>query len=97
MAHLASVGSHAINGVAALHSDLLKQTVLRDFYQVMPEKFFNVTNGVTPRRWMVLSNPQLSRLITSRIGDRWMSSLEDELERLEPLAWTAIFRASGGR
>ncbi len=86
MAHLASVGSHAINGVAALHSELLKQTVLRDFYQVMPEKFFNVTNGVTPRRWLVLSNPQLSTLITSRIGDRWISSLEDELPRLEPLA-----------
>ncbi len=69
MAHLASVGSHAINGVAALHSELLKQTVLRDFYAVAPEKFFNVTNGVTPRRWIVLSNPKLSALITSRIGD----------------------------
>jgi len=86
MAHLASVGSHAINGVAALHSELLKQTVLRDFYRVMPEKFFNVTNGVTPRRWIVLSNPKLSTLITSRIGGRWMSSLENELERLAPLA-----------
>jgi glycogen phosphorylase len=86
MAHLASVGSHAINGVAALHSELLKQTVLRDFYRVMPEKFFNVTNGVTPRRWIVLSNPKLSTLITSRIGDRWVSSLENELERLAPLA-----------
>ncbi len=92
MAHLASVGSHAINGVAALHSDLLKQTVLRDFYQVMPGKFFNVTNGVTPRRWMVLSNPRLSALITSRIGDRWISSLEDELQRLEPLAGDAAFQ-----
>jgi starch phosphorylase len=92
MAHLASVGSHAINGVAALHSELLKQTVLRDFYQVMPEKFYNVTNGVTPRRGMVLSNPQLSRLITSRIGDRWISSLEDELERLEPLAVDGDFQ-----
>ena len=69
MAHLACVGSHAINGVAALHSELLKQTVLRDFYAVSPDKFFNVTNGVTPRRWMVLSNPKLSALITSRIGD----------------------------
>jgi starch phosphorylase len=86
MAHLASVGSHAINGVAALHSELLKQTVLRDFYRVMPEKFFNVTNGVTPRRWIVLSNPKLSTLITSRIGGRWVSSLENELERLAPLA-----------
>ena len=92
MAHLASVGGHAINGVAALHSELLKQTVLRDFYQVMPEKFFNVTNGVTPRRWLVLSNPQLSRLITSRIGDRWMSCLEAELQRLEPLATDSGFQ-----
>ena len=72
MAHLASVGSHAINGVAALHTELLKQTVLRDFYAVAPEKFLNVTNGVTPRRWIVLSNPQLSALITSTIGDGWI-------------------------
>ena len=92
MAHLASVGSHAINGVAALHSELLKQTVLRDFYRVMPEKFFNVTNGVTPRRWMILSNPQLSTLITSRIGDRWMSILEGELQRLEPMATDSTFQ-----
>jgi starch phosphorylase len=93
MAHLACVGCHAINGVAALHSELLKQTVLRDFYNVMPEKFFNVTNGVTPRRWIVLSNPKLSALITSRIGDRWISSLEDELRRLEPLATDIGFQA----
>jgi len=86
MAHLACVGSHAINGVAALHSELLTKTVLRDFYTVSPKKFFNVTNGVTPRRWMVLSNPKLSTLITSRIGDRWVSNLEEELQRLEPLA-----------
>jgi starch phosphorylase len=86
MAHLASVGSHAINGVAALHSELLKQTVLRDFYTVTPEKFRNVTNGVTPRRWIVLSNPKLAALITRHIGDRWVSDLEHELARLEPLA-----------
>ena len=86
MAHLASVGSHAINGVAALHTDLLKQTVLHDFYAVAPGKFFNVTNGVTPRRWIALSNPGLTALITSRIGARWLSSLEDELPRLLPLA-----------
>ncbi|HSP94995.1 MAG TPA: glycogen/starch/alpha-glucan phosphorylase [Thermoanaerobaculia bacterium] len=84
MAHLASVGNHAINGVAALHTELLKQTVLRDFYAVAPEKFLNVTNGVTPRRWLVLSNPKLSALITSRIGDRWISDLEGELERIGP-------------
>jgi starch phosphorylase len=86
MAHLASVGSHAINGVAALHTELLKQTVLRDFYTVAPEKFLNVTNGVTPRRWIVLSNPRLAALITSKIGGRWISDLEEEIERIEPLA-----------
>ena len=87
MAHLASVGSHAINGVAALHTELLKQTVLRDFYRVTPEKFFNVTNGVTPRRWIVLSNPKLSALITRHIGDRWMSQTwKTSSQRLEPLA-----------
>jgi glycogen phosphorylase len=86
MAHLASVGSHAINGVAALHTELLKQTVLGDFYRVAPEKFFNITNGVTPRRWIALSNPKLSVLISRHIGDRWIANLEDELGRLEPLA-----------
>jgi starch phosphorylase len=86
MAHLACVGSHAINGVAALHTELVKQTVLSDFYHVMPERFINVTNGVTPRRWIVLSNPELSALISGRIGDRWVSDLEGELGRLEPLA-----------
>jgi glycogen phosphorylase len=86
MAHLASAGSHAINGVAALHTDLLTQTVLHDFHIVSPEKFFNVTNGVTPRRWMTLSNPGLSALITSRIGDGWVADLEGELARIEPLA-----------
>jgi glycogen phosphorylase len=93
MAHLACVGSHAINGVAALHTELLQQTVLRDFYAVSPDKFFNVTNGVTPRRWMVLSNPKLSALITSCIGDGWVSNLEDELRRLEPFANDSGFRA----
>jgi starch phosphorylase len=93
MAHLASVGSHAINGVAALHSELLKQTVLRDFYGVAPEKFLNVTNGVTPRRWIVLSNPKLSALISSKIGDRWISDLEEELEKIEPWAVDPDFQA----
>jgi starch phosphorylase len=86
MANLAAVGSHAINGVAALHSELLKQTVLRDFYTVMPDRFLNVTNGVTPRRWMVLSNPKLSALLSRHIGDGWISDLEHELARIEPLA-----------
>ena len=93
MAHLASVGSHAINGVAALHTELLKQTVLRDFYAVAPEKFLNVTNGVTPRRWIVLSNPKLAALITSKIGDRWISDLEEELEKIEPFADDAGFQS----
>ena len=85
MAHLACVGSHAINGVAALHTELLKQTVLRDFYELWPEKFSNKTNGVTPRRFMALANPGLTRLINSRIGDGWIKDL-DSLRRLEPLA-----------
>jgi glycogen phosphorylase len=93
MAHLASVGSHAINGVAALHTDLLKQTVLRDFYTVAPQKFFNVTNGVTPRRWIALSNPKLTALITRHIGDGWISDLEDQLQRIEPLAADRSFQA----
>jgi starch phosphorylase len=92
MAHLACVGSHAINGVAALHTELLKQTVLRDFHRVAPGKFFNVTNGVTPRRWLVLSNPRLSALITRRIGDRWIADMEHELGRIEPLAGDAGFQ-----
>ena len=68
MAHLAALGSHAINGVAELHTELLKTHVLRDFYELTPEKFSNKTNGVTPRRWMVLSNPGLAQLLTARLG-----------------------------
>src|SRR5271157_4739927 len=93
MAYLATVGSHAVNGVAALHSELLKKTVMRDFYQLMPEKFLNVTNGVTPRRWLALSNPELSQLISSKIGDSWITQ-EDELRKLEPLAEDASFRTN---
>jgi starch phosphorylase len=93
MAHLASAGSHAINGVAALHSDLLKETVLRDFYTVSPQKFLNVTNGVTPRRWIALSNPDLAALLTRTIGDGWMSDLESEIARIEPFAADPGFRA----
>lgn len=85
MAHLACVGSHAINGVAELHCELLKRDVLRDFHEWMPEKFTNVTNGVTPRRFMVVSNPKLSRLISSRIGEGWIKNLQ-ELKGLEPFA-----------
>ena len=96
MAHLAAVGSHAINGVAALHTELLQQTVLRDFHEVAPQKFLNVTNGVTPRRWMALANRGLSALITRHIGDRWIAHLEEELARLEPLAGDADFQADWG-
>ena len=85
MAHLACVGSHMVNGVARLHSELLKQTVLRDFADLWPEKFCNVTNGVTPRRFVALSNPGLTQLITTRIGDGWLKDL-NRLRKLEPLA-----------
>ena len=92
MAHLATVGSHAVNGVAALHTELLKETVLKDFHEIAPEKFHNITNGVTPRRWLVLSNPGLAELITDAIGDEWICRLESEVRRLELLAADAGFR-----
>ncbi|HEX5491283.1 MAG TPA: glycogen/starch/alpha-glucan phosphorylase [Candidatus Udaeobacter sp.] len=85
MAHLACASSHRINGVARLHSELLKQTVLRDFAELWPEKFCNVTNGVTPRRFLGLSNPGLTKLIASRIGDNWLRDL-NQLRKLEPFA-----------
>ena len=91
MAHLACVGSHRINGVARLHSELLKQTVLRDFAELSPEKFCNVTNGVTPRRFVALSNPGLTRLITSRIGNDWLGDL-NQLRKLEAFADDAEFQ-----
>jgi starch phosphorylase len=92
MAHLACVGSHAINGVAGLHSELLKRDVLKDFYELWPQKFSNKTNGVTPRRWMVLANPKLADLITRHIGDGWVKDLA-QLRNLEPMAADADFRA----
>jgi len=91
MAHLACAGSHAINGVAALHTELLKETVLKDFYDLSPEKFSNKTNGVTPRRWMVLSNPRLAALITAKIGEGWIKNL-DQLRNLETFADDPEFR-----
>lgn len=91
MAHLACVGSHAINGVAALHSELLRRDVLRDFSDLWPEKFHNVTNGVTPRRFVMLINPALTRLVTEAIGEGWTRDLE-ELRALEPMAQDAAFR-----
>jgi starch phosphorylase len=91
MAHLAVVGSHSTNGVAAIHSDLLRTRVLRDFAEVFPERFNNKTNGVTPRRWLQQANPALSKLITETIGDKWILDLS-ELRRLLPLAADAGFR-----
>jgi len=97
MAHLACVGSSAINGVAALHTDLLKQTLLRDFYDLWPEKFSNKTNGVTPRRFLVLANPGLTRLISARLGhDDWMRDL-DHLRGLEPHATDPEFQEAWRR
>jgi starch phosphorylase len=104
MAHLATVGSHAVNGVAALHTELLKASVLRDFAEMWPGRFTNKTNGVTPRRFVALSNPGLSALITRTIGDGWVTDL-GQLRRLEPLAadsafqdqWRAVKRANKQR
>ncbi|AEV71681.1 glycogen/starch/alpha-glucan phosphorylase [Mycolicibacterium rhodesiae NBB3] len=104
MAHLATVGSHAINGVAALHSDLLKKSVLKDFYELWPERFSNKTNGVTPRRFLALANPGLRQLLDDTIGDGWLSHL-DRLRGLEKFAddaafgdkWRAVKRANKAR
>jgi starch phosphorylase len=91
MAHLATVGSHAVNGVAKLHTELLKTDVLRDFYDMYPERFSNKTNGITQRRWLALSNPGLASLITSKIGDGWVANL-DLLRKLEEHIDDAGFR-----
>jgi starch phosphorylase len=91
MAHLACVGSHAVNGVAALHTRLLQESVLEDFYRIAPEKFSNKTNGVTPRRFLQLANPALSALLAETIGDAWTRDL-DALRALEPHAEDAAFR-----
>ncbi len=96
MAHLAAVGSHHVNGVAALHSELLRRDVMRDFAVIWPEKLTNVTNGVTPRRFVALANPGLTRLVTEAIGDGWVRDL-DQLRRLEPLAEDAGFREAWRR
>jgi starch phosphorylase len=91
MAHLACAGSSAINGVAALHTDLLKAGILKDFYELWPEKFSNKTNGVTPRRWVVLNNQKLSALITKNIGDSWIKDLY-QLRKLEKFANSEKFQ-----
>ena len=91
MAHLAIVGSHSVNGVSALHTDLIESSLVPDFYQMWPEKFNNKTNGVTPRRWLLKANPGLAALITRSIGDGWITDL-DKLRALEPFAEDAGFR-----
>ena len=92
MANLATVASYRVNGVAQLHSDLLKKTVLADFAALWPEKFCNVTNGVNPRRFVALGNPALTNLITERIGDGWLYELS-ELRKLEPFATDPGFQS----
>jgi starch phosphorylase len=90
MAHLATVGSHSVNGVAKLHTALLKSSVLADFYQLFPERFNNKTNGVSPRRWILYSNPRLTRLLSSRLGTDW---IDRDLRGLQPIAGFASDRA----
>ena len=91
MANLAIVGTHSTNGVAEIHTRLLRTTVVSDLAEVFPERFNNKTNGVTPRRWILLSNPDLSRLITDAIGDGWVTDLA-ELKKIVPLADDSSFR-----
>ncbi len=91
MANLAIVGTHSTNGVAEIHSRLLRTTVVSDLAEIFPERFNNKTNGVTPRRWLLLSNPDLSRLITDAIGDGWVSDLA-QLKKIIPLADDSSFR-----
>ena len=90
MANLAVVGSHSTNGVAAIHSNLLRETTLKDLAEIFPERFNNKTNGVTPRRWLQLCNPELSRVITDAIGDGWIQDLS-ELSELKAFAGDETF------
>jgi starch phosphorylase len=92
MAHLAIVGSHATNGVSRLHSELVRTRLVPDFAELWPERFENVTNGVTPRRWVLQANPRLAELLTRRLGPGWIRDLE-ELRGLEPLVEEAELRA----
>ena len=82
MANMCLVASSSVNGVAELHTQILKDSLFRDFHEIMPEKFLNVTNGITPRRWLLKANPSLAQLITDRIGDSWITQLDD-LRKLE--------------
>ncbi|MHC4948473.1 MAG: glycogen/starch/alpha-glucan phosphorylase, partial [Planctomycetota bacterium] len=92
MAHLAVVGSHSVNGVSALHTDILRTQLLRDFHDMMPERFNNKTNGITPRRWLRKANLPLSQLISDAIGEEWVLDLE-ALRQLEPLAEDPVFQS----
>ena len=91
MAHLSIVGSHKVNGVSALHSELLVQTIFADFAAIWPDRFINLTNGITPRRWLSQANPGLAGLLDSTLGTGWRLDL-DQLQRLKPLAGDAAFR-----
>ena len=91
MAHLAIIGSHSVNGVSELHTELIKETLVPEFYSLWPEKFNNKTNGVTPRRWILKANPELSRVITEKIGRQWITDLTC-LKKLEPLAQDKHFQ-----
>lgn len=93
MANLAIVGSHSTNGVAAIHSDLLRKRVVSDFVEMFPNRFNNKTNGVTPRRWLLLANPSLANLINDTIGDAWITDLS-QLGKLKPLAKDKNFRGA---
>ena len=93
MANLAIVGSHSTNGVAAIHSQLLRTTTVKDLAEMFPERFNNKTNGVTPRRWLLLANPALARIITDAIGDGWITNL-GQLGKLKPLAGDKGFRVN---
>lgn len=93
MAHLAIVGSHKVNGVAQIHTDLMKQTIFADFDRFYPEKIVNMTNGITPRRWLNQANPQLAKLISMNIGCAWIGELK-QLNKLIPLAEDADFRTA---
>ncbi|HYV68090.1 MAG TPA: glycogen/starch/alpha-glucan phosphorylase, partial [Myxococcales bacterium] len=93
MANLAIVGSHSTNGVAAIHSELLRTTTVKDLAETFPERFGNKTNGVTPRRWLLLANPALSGAISAAIGDGWIKDL-GQLAELKPLAEDAAFRGA---
>ena len=90
MANLCVVGTSSVNGVAELHTEILKSTLFKDFYELWPEKFHNVTNGITPRRWLLKANPSLSQLISESIGDSWITRLDD-LKKLEKFSNDANF------